>query len=567
MTNRRLHLTQLGALVWLKWRLLRNALRSRRGAGNRAASVVVGLLLLLLALSAALKLGFVAYALSVGGPAARPFQQQAAAAGVSLTLPFVLFGTISFIYLLWATVPLSLGGGGQFTPGRLLLYPVSLRQLFALDLLSELTSTASVFAVPSVLAMALGAGLARGRVGAALAVAACACALGIALAKLLATSVSTLMERRRARGEMLLAGVGALAACAGVLFSQGAQLFVEQHTFPPALRWTPPGAFAFALADGLLPAGAHVYWPALALLAASALVATLLTYTIAQRSVLGAGGAAKPRAARTTTTDAGLVGELPGWELPFASPALATIIAKELRYAARNAQLRVMGLMPLVMTFSFKLMNTRRGASAVGGVFDSPYFAGARAATSIFYVFMITSALFCNQFGFDGAGLRTLVLAPVPRRTILAGKNVALVAVVFVFAVAVTGFNQLLFGDLTPRTLVFAALSFVLFAAEFLTVGNWLSLRYPKRLEFGKRMNTSGMASLLIIPILIAVFVPPAVSVYAGYRAASLAVEYAILALFALAAVAFYLLRLSAQARELTRRELDILDAVTGRDD
>ena len=31
---------QLGALVWLKWRLLRNSLRSRRGAANRAATAV-----------------------------------------------------------------------------------------------------------------------------------------------------------------------------------------------------------------------------------------------------------------------------------------------------------------------------------------------------------------------------------------------------------------------------------------------------------------------------------------------------------------------------------------------
>jgi ABC-type Na+ efflux pump permease subunit len=180
---------------------------------------------------------------------------------------------------------------------------------------------------------------------------------------------------------------------------------------------------------------------------------------------------------------------------------------------------------------------------------------------------MIMSALFCNQFGFDGAGLRTLILAPIPRRAILAGKNCALLVVAFVCAVAVLGFNELLFRDLTPQALAFAALCFILFAAEFVIVGNWLSVRYPKRLEFGKRMNTSGMASLLLMPLLVTVFVPPALAVYAGYRAQSLMVEYVILTLFALAAVALYLLHLGAQARAFTRRELAILDAVAGRDE
>src|SRR5205085_797651 len=124
------------------------------------------------------------------------------------------------------------------------------------------------------------------------------------------------------------------------------------------------------------------------------------------------------------------------------------------------------------------------------------------------------------------------------------------------------GVNELLFRDLTPRALAFAALAFVLFAAEFTIVGNWLSIHYPKRLEFGERMNTSGTASLLIMPILIAVFVPPALAVGAGYYEQSLAVEYVILALFAGLGIASYLLLINTQARALTRRELDMLDAV-----
>ncbi len=565
-----LGLSQLGAFVWLKWRLFRNALRTKRGAGNRAASLVVFVLLLLFALSGAVKLGFVTYALTMGGRTAQPLKAQAAAAGVDLTLSFVLFATLSFIYLLWATLPLSLGGGGQFTPGRLLMYPVSLRQLFALDLLSELTSTASVFAVPALFAMALGAGLATGRTGAALLIAVCACVFGVALAKLLATSIGTLMERKRSRGESLLALVGLVAALSGVLLGQGARHFEHAQSFPRALEWTPPGAVVSALTEGLRADGAHAYWRAFGTLLGWAMCAVVVTYLMARRSALGTGGGGGS-GRRTTQRQAGaqLIGELPGWQVPFASPQLATVLAKELRYAARNAPLRVMAFMPVIMTLSFKLAQTNEGqADAVLSRWTtSQYFDGARAATSVLYVFLITSALNFNLFGYEGAGLRAFILAPVTRRTILVGKNLAMLVVALLFALIVTGFNQLVFRDLTGHALLFVALAFVWFAGLFATVGNWLSVRFPKRLEFGKRMNASGVAALIILPLFVAAATPLAVAVFAGYRARSLAVEYVILALFACAGIGLYLTRINAQGRMLARRELDILDTVTTRDE
>ena len=34
-------------------------------------------------------------------------------------------------------------------------------------------------------------------------------------------------------------------------------------------------------------------------------------------------------------------------------------------------------------------------------------------------------------------------------------------------------------------------------------IGNWLSIRFPKRMKFGKRLNVSGVVGLLIIPLII----------------------------------------------------------------
>lgn len=576
-----LNAAQLGALVWLKWRLFINSMRSKRGAANRAASVLGTLFALALSLMFAAGLGAAAYFIvrnrSVGRAGSR-FAPDIAT-GASVEALFLLFGMASMIYLVWATAPLSFGGGNQFDPGRLLLYPISLRKLFALDLLSELTSLASIFAAPAIFAVSLGAGLAHGRVGGALVVAVCATLFGMSLAKLLSTGLNTLMRMKRTRGEALLAVLGVLGALSGLVLGQSDRLFAHFGRFPSALRLTPMGAMAAALAGG---AGVNAnYLLSLAVLLAYTLIATLATYKIARSALEGSSGGGGRGAARASSVEAEGAGAKPwGWRLPFGSEELSSVFEKELRYAARNAQLRTMAAMPIIMTLSFKLIGSRRGgsfggggaggAAAAGGGFFAgvaPYMEGAGVALSVLYVFLITSALSANLFGYEAGGMRAYVLAPVSRRTILAGKNLAGFTVSLVFAVAVVAVNALLYRDLTPRALLFTLFCFVFFAAASATVGNWFSLRFPKRLQFGKRMNASGMAGLLLLPVFVGIAAVPAVAVLAGYAAQSLLVEYVILAAFAAAGVTVYFLSLGRQGRLLVERELDILEAVTGRGD
>src|SRR5918997_973262 len=157
---------QLSALVWLKWTLFRNAMRSRKAALSRIASILGTLAALVLALLIAFVLGVAVYkifSLEEAGsliaqfPPNHPLAEEAKELLRSgFLLLFIIFASL---YLIWATVPLSLGGGSQFAPGRLLLYPISLRKLFALDYLSELTSLGSIFAIPIILGVALGAGM------------------------------------------------------------------------------------------------------------------------------------------------------------------------------------------------------------------------------------------------------------------------------------------------------------------------------------------------------------------------------------------------------------------------
>jgi hypothetical protein len=543
-------------------------MRSRKATLNQAASIVGTLAALAFSLVIALGLGIAAYGITSEVGAAHLQQVRVASRGTAEIPPtsFILFIIFAFLYMLWATLPLSIGGGSQFDPGRLLMYPISLRKLFAIDLASELTSLSSLFAIPSILAIAIGTGLATGSLVKALYAALLAIILGIALAKWLATSIGSLVKKRRTRGETVLALVGALAGLSGAFMGQLWPIVVRHAEWFRALRWTPPGAAAIAMSEGLAANGGSDYLIALLVLTGYGLVLIYATYWVAQRAVLGKGESKRRKTSPSPTVPENYA----GWELPLVSHDLSAIIEKESHYAMRNAQLRMIALMPLIL-LAVRFMNTRRFGRSGGlspdtslRVNDFLHYGGALMATGgVLYVYLIMAGIACNAFAFDGGGMRTLILSPIERRKVLMGKNLVIVAVCFVFSTALLIINQLAFRDLTVTTVIFVVLSFIIFGAMMSIAGNWFSIRFPKRMKFGKRMNVSGMAGLLLLPMIILMALPPLAAVAAGYLSRSLFVEYVTLALLAALALLLYFPLVNFQGRSLERHEREILDAVS----
>jgi ABC-2 type transport system permease protein len=552
------------ALVWLKWALFRNSMRSRKAVAGRVAAGLGMLAGVTVSLFVALSIGVGAYFLSANPPAGVEGAGELQTRAGFVVLLFVF--TLAFV--MWALMPLALGGGNRFEPSRMLLYPVSLGKLFAFDFLSDLTSLTSVFIVPSLIAVGIGVGLGRGSLAAGLAVAACAVAFGLSFSKLLSVSVGALMRTRRTRGETVLALLGALLGLTGALLGQLMPLLERYSAYLEGARWTPPGAAAYALARGLFAGDATALVVSLITLAAYTTACALLAYTIARRTALGIGGEGGKRStsnARPVSHGASRAEAYAGWQLPLVSPQFSALFEKELRYALRNAQLRVIALMAVGLTIVLRMGPAGSGSRRMWGTM-TPYAEGSGAVFSVLYIFMLVSPISTNLFGYDGAGMRALVLSPVSRRTILAAKNAAVTLIALVLVVVGVFAGGLVFGDLTPRTLLFAALAFVTTAGLFAPFGNWLSLRFPKRIQFGKRMNRSGVAGLLLVPFFLLLLVPPAASVAAAHFAASHAVKYVILAAFALLSTGFYALMVPLQGRTLERRELEVLEAVTGRD-
>jgi hypothetical protein len=447
-------MSQLFTLIWLKWRLMRNSLRSSKAVVNKAASIAGILIALVLSVVVALILGIVAYGLSTPGALGNVFRRTAAGdASAAASAEFIFFSIVGILYLMWATVPLSIGGSKQFDAGKLLMYPITLRKLFAVDYASELTTLHSVFAIPAMLAICIGSGLGSGNLAAALITAIPATLFGVALSKWLSATLGSVVRRKRAKGETMVALIGAVAGLGAAAAGQLAPLLFEHAESILWLRWTPPGAVAFLLVGE--SAQAFSYGAAFLILSVYAVALVIATYWIARRAALGLEGRRKQRRATKSVTDpAGYS----GWELPFVSAELSAIVEKEVRYAMRNAQVRMMALMPLIIIL-IRLVNSQRfaGERPDGGFLT--YSSGLMASGGVLYVFLILAGLSCNLFAFEEGGMRTLILSPVERRTILLGKNIAIAVVAFLFSTLLLILNAIVFQDMTSSNLLFIGLS------------------------------------------------------------------------------------------------------------
>jgi hypothetical protein len=509
----------------------------------------------------AVGLGFAAYFTSKPGAMSDEFRRGAGREAFgSATAELVLFSIFSFLYLMWATVPLSIGSSKQFDAGRMLIYPISLGKLFAIDFISEITTLASMFAIPAILATSIGAGLGTGQLGTALVAGVVAILFGITLSKWLSTTIGSLVRRKRTRGEAILALVGAIAGLGGALVGQLAPIMIKHADKLTSLRWTPSGAAAYLL-TGSFDFSTYIFY--LSILLAYAVLLVAATYWIARRAALGLGGSQRRR---VITANHELTSNT-GWQLPLISSELSAVIEKELRYAMRNAQLRMMALMPLILVVIRLVRSQRLSAMRSGGSSHAArdffsYGSAWLTTGGILYVFLLLAGLSCNLFAFEEGGMRTLVLAPIERRKILIGKNISVTIIAALFSTALLAVNAIVFRDFTPQVILFALLSFIIFACFVGVIGNWFSINFPKRMEFGKRMNVSGVAGLLLIPMILVLGSLPFLATLVGYLTESLLIEYGLLALFALLAFGFYSLMVGFQGRSLERRELEILEAV-----
>lgn len=490
--------TQVGLIFELRWRLLCNALRTWRGR----AEFFAFLLMVVLGGLSAVGIGI---ALGVG-----------AFFGIAKDRPSFFVGALWAVFLCWLVAPVMLAGFAvEFEFRRLLQFPLRFSAFVLLSLAYGLADPPSLVALLWTACIAAGIAFARPELlTTALLVLGVFTAVNLLGNRLVISWVERLLSRKRTREAVV--AVFVLAILGVQLFGALAERWEDKvepvlERVAPVARILPPAVVGDAI-NSAAKGNRTALWLDSGLLAAYGLACAWLLGRRLRAQYAGeveetAGGTPALRTKGAVTE---------GWYLPGLSGSVAAVCEKELRYTMRNGQTLLSLVIPLVIVLFFAIVwgNPK--------TIPEPL----RRAPELFfplavgYAFLVLAPLMHNTFGFDGKGIQLLFLAPVRFQDVLLGKNL----VHSLLILLETGLVWLLvsaFVTPPPAGITLFTLSAVLLVTfVHLIVGNWLSLLFPRQIEFGHfRKRTSQLNVLLGLITQVAVM-----GVVAGVYAQSISI-------------------------------------------
>jgi ABC-2 type transport system permease protein len=471
---------QYAALALLRWQMLRNSLRSGRGALELGARALGLLLHFALGVMGAFGFGIVAYFMA----------SHQAWTGLPVELWVLL--------ALWQALPVLLASQQErFGLDALLRFPVSFGSFFLLHLVFGLVDASSIlFGLCSVgIWLGIVAAWPSAALGAALALGGFA-AFNVLLARAILVWLDRWLAQRRTReivsalflvfllGLQLLNPILQQSRKGGALSS--AVRAVSQHRLAAVQAWSPPGLAARALQQAAearpLPALECIGALGLYALFAGGLLAVRLRAEHRGENL----GEAPPRLKPGRRQG--------GWRLNGSGP-IAAVMEKELHTLARSLPLLYGLASPLIMVF------------ILGGVFrNGPM---ARTASPLGLAFCLNIALLgfvpliYNSLGAEGTGIQIYFLAPTPIRTMLAAKNLLHALLFGLDAVLVVVLAGLRFGW-PDAVVLLATLAWLPFALLIhLALGNILSLSMPHRMNLSRVGRQSGSQLSGVLSVLV----------------------------------------------------------------
>jgi ABC-2 type transport system permease protein len=575
--------SQLGTVLWLRWRLSRNQW-TRGGSVNAVVAVIIVIA----------GLGF-AVAGGVAGVIGGAVGLAQGSPSVLLLVWDGIVGVFLFVWMLGLVAEIQ--RSETIDLGRLLHLPVSLKHIFLVNYVASHLTLSLVLFLPGMLGLCAGLTWSKGwsmilLYPLALSFVFMVTAWTYCLRGWL---IALMVNQRRRRA--VIAGV----TMAAVLLSQLPNLYfnvvgqrgrgqprVNQSVRPADVSSAPqspdgkpalPPAFLTAheyippmwVGNGAMALATGNAWPAIGG-SLGAFVIGALGLMRAYRSTVRfyQGGQTRKVARPPPATRAAETGrrqflerELPG--VPEEAAALALAFFRSL---VRAPEVKMMLAGNVIMPLVFAAVFFSRGMGTPGDKVR-PFLATGAVA----FTFLSMVQLMFNQFGFDREGFRALVLLPAHRRHILLAKNLSLLPIgcgmglIFLALVAA--------ALRVPLLAVLAAGCHL--ASTFLLlsiVGNFVSVVAPYRIAAGSLKPTKAPAktmalifvSHLMFPIAMApIFIPPAL----GLLSESLSWLPAgpvnlLLSLLWLAVVVFlYRMSLKSFGNLLQRREQAILQAVT----
>jgi hypothetical protein len=255
------------------------------------------------------------------------------------------------------------------------------------------------------------------------------------------------------------------------------------------------------------------------------------------------------------------------YRLPMVSDKVSCLALTSFRNLLRAPETKMSLIFPFIMMVVFGSMLFRQ--QPVQMELFTPFI----PTGLIFFLLFSLIQIGLNQFGFDRAGFRGLVLLPVNRRDILWGKNLALLGLilpVFLVMMLLMVATGRLSWDLVLSGFVQFGVGFVLLCL----VGNWASILAPYRVAMGslRKSKTKSTVSLvmaaftLTFPLaMLPLGIPPFLQVLFHALGVATGVPIALLSSIPLllGSLILYSIVLKHQGRLLQSREQTILNVVT----
>jgi ABC-2 type transport system permease protein len=536
---------QVRLVAGLRWRMLRNSLRKKNNRLDLIGLILTG------ALSGIFVVGL-CFAFYAGGYA---FLSQ----GHLEWMALFFWG----IFLFWQIFPIFVTGfGTTFEFRTLLRFPLNLRAFYIIGLAYGFADFSALASICWLLSMTAGATVAKpGVLPAMLLVVAMFALLNVTLERLIGSWLERLLARRRTR-ELFL-GLFVLSMISlnflnPLMQRYGASAQALFLRLLPYFAWFPPSLAGRALAavTRLQPAGFLLSF------------ATLLLYVALLSALLWRRFAAQYRGEDLSETAAParaagrpIAGKDDGPDrLNLLSPQVAAILRKEFRYLTRNSFAYLSLLMPPLLVLIFSLNFGGRHPTVGGrGVSAEMFFPGMMA-----YLILILMAPAYNSFAYEGRGIQTYFTAPLRFRDVFLGKNLMLVSVLAVEIVFSLAMLVWRIGLPSLHMLVATCAAIVFTIVGQLTVANWSSITFPRKMEFGQMrgQRQSGMAVLVAFGSQILMGGISAVVLFTGNWTGNLWLPAEAFLFLAAAAVGGYFASLDALTRLAEEKKEVLIEAL-----
>jgi ABC-2 type transport system permease protein len=484
---------QIRLVVGLRWRLFRNSLRKSTAKMNFIMTVITETIWSLLAVGSGIGMIFGGY-----------FLAQSHRTGILAIIVWV------FAFF-WQVIPVMTA---QFAPdfdiSGLLRFPLRFPVFFALSVSYGLADPIALTCVFWHICLGIGISVARPDLaGWVVLILGASILMNLLFNRMIFTWLDRLLAKRRTREIMVVVFTLFII---GMQFSQflirkeGSQIANTLARWQPILTMLPPGrvgaglaaAFEGNSAGALTAAGGAMLYA----------VAFAGFYTIRLRAKFRGedlGESAAPSVRKPVTVRAAMPAPAvaaPDSGIHVLRAPVAAILAKDVRYFYRNTAMLMNLILPLILIVFFRI--SAMSYAGKGGPRSSIFGGNLGYPVAMFYVFLLTSQLCQNSLAYEGRGIERLFLSPVAFRDVMLAKNLfqgGLMAVEALFVLAIV----VAMGPPPPLSIMLATWAGLpLVAIIHFIAGNWLSIQFPRKFEFGvRRQSSAGMTVLISMGILL----------------------------------------------------------------